>query len=185
MGWDALPISSHPMSQGNDRSRHKPKLCIKKGTCTWNWAFHPDRYGARQIRPSHHSVRANIQAHDSASCRLWQFLAQFISAINTWRRTVRKKRSRTTYSWKYGWIKKGLPPPARWIYPGASRRWTLKQNFYRPDCRRNLSRTSIQLPKITFFFSLLTGKHLRWSHWTPVNMAEDFIERHDMFNTDK
>ena len=34
-----------------------------------------------------------------------------------------------------------------------------------------------------FFESLLTGKHLRRSHWTPVNMTEDDIERYDTFNT--
>ena len=34
-----------------------------------------------------------------------------------------------------------------------------------------------------FFESLLTGKHLRWSHWTPVNIAEDVIELYDTFNT--
>ena len=34
-----------------------------------------------------------------------------------------------------------------------------------------------------FFVSLLTGKRLRRSHWTPVNMSEDVIERYDTFNT--
>ena len=34
-----------------------------------------------------------------------------------------------------------------------------------------------------FFESLLTGKHLRWSHWNPVNTTEDVIERYDTFNT--
>ena len=34
-----------------------------------------------------------------------------------------------------------------------------------------------------FFESLLTGKRLRRSHWTPVNMTEDAIERYDTFNT--
>ena len=33
-----------------------------------------------------------------------------------------------------------------------------------------------------FFESLLTGKRLRRSHWTPVNMTEDVIERYDTFN---
>ena len=33
-----------------------------------------------------------------------------------------------------------------------------------------------------FFESLLTGKHLWWSHWTPVNMTEDVIEQYDTFN---
>ena len=34
-----------------------------------------------------------------------------------------------------------------------------------------------------FFESLLTDKRLRRSHWTPVNMTEDVIERYDTFNT--
>ena len=34
-----------------------------------------------------------------------------------------------------------------------------------------------------FFESLLTGKRLRRSHWTPVNMTEDVIEIYDTFNT--
>ena len=34
-----------------------------------------------------------------------------------------------------------------------------------------------------FFESLLTGKRLRRSRWTPVNMTEDVIERYDTFNT--
>ena len=34
-----------------------------------------------------------------------------------------------------------------------------------------------------FFESLLTGKRLLRSHWTPVNMTEDVIERYDTFNT--
>ena len=34
-----------------------------------------------------------------------------------------------------------------------------------------------------FFESLLTGKRLRQSHWTPVNMTEDVIERYVTFNT--
>ena len=34
-----------------------------------------------------------------------------------------------------------------------------------------------------FFDSLLTGKRLRRSHWTPIKMAEDVIERCDTFNT--
>ena len=33
------------------------------------------------------------------------------------------------------------------------------------------------------FKSLLTGKHLWRSHWSPVNMTEDIIERYDTFNT--
>ena len=31
--------------------------------------------------------------------------------------------------------------------------------------------------QVFFFESLLTGKRLRWSHWTPVNMTEYVIER--------
>ena len=34
-----------------------------------------------------------------------------------------------------------------------------------------------------FLGGLLTGKHLRWSHWTHVNMAEDVIEEYNTFNT--
>ena len=34
-----------------------------------------------------------------------------------------------------------------------------------------------------FFVSLLTGKRLRRSHWTPVNMTEDVIGRYSTFNT--
>ena len=34
-----------------------------------------------------------------------------------------------------------------------------------------------------FFESLLTGKRLRRSRWTPVNMTEDGIELYDTFNT--
>ena len=34
-----------------------------------------------------------------------------------------------------------------------------------------------------FFESLLTGKRLQQSHWNPVNMTEDFIERYDTFKT--
>ena len=34
-----------------------------------------------------------------------------------------------------------------------------------------------------FFESILTGKRLRQSHWTPFNMTEDVIERYDKFNT--
>ena len=34
-----------------------------------------------------------------------------------------------------------------------------------------------------FFDILITVKRLRWSHWTPVNMTEDVIERYDVFNT--
>ena len=34
-----------------------------------------------------------------------------------------------------------------------------------------------------FFESLLTGKRLRRSHWTPFNMTEDVIEQYDTFNT--
>ena len=34
-----------------------------------------------------------------------------------------------------------------------------------------------------FFESLLTGKRFRQSHWNPVNMTEDVIERYDTFNT--
>ena len=34
-----------------------------------------------------------------------------------------------------------------------------------------------------FFEILLTGKHLQRSHWTPVNMTEDVVERYDTFNT--
>ena len=33
-----------------------------------------------------------------------------------------------------------------------------------------------------FFEILITGKRLRRSHCTPVNMTEDVIERYDMFN---
>ena len=33
------------------------------------------------------------------------------------------------------------------------------------------------------FESLITGKRLWRSHWTPVNMNEDFIELYDTFNT--
>ena len=33
-----------------------------------------------------------------------------------------------------------------------------------------------------FFYILLTGKRLWRSHWTPVNMNEDVIERYDTFN---
>ena len=33
------------------------------------------------------------------------------------------------------------------------------------------------------FESLLTGKRLWQSHWNPVNMTEDVIERYDTFNT--
>ena len=31
--------------------------------------------------------------------------------------------------------------------------------------------------------SLITGKLLQRSHWTPVNMTEDVIERYETFNT--
>ena len=34
-----------------------------------------------------------------------------------------------------------------------------------------------------FFESLITGKRLRMSHWTPVNMTEDVVESYDTFNT--
>ena len=34
-----------------------------------------------------------------------------------------------------------------------------------------------------FFESLLTGKRLRRSHWTPVNITEYVIEQYDTFNT--
>ena len=34
-----------------------------------------------------------------------------------------------------------------------------------------------------FFESLLTGKRLRWSHWTPVHMTEDVIDQYETFNT--
>ena len=34
-----------------------------------------------------------------------------------------------------------------------------------------------------FFEILLTGKRLRRSHCTPLNMTDDFIERYDVFNT--
>ena len=34
-----------------------------------------------------------------------------------------------------------------------------------------------------FYESLLTGKRLRRSHWTPFNMTEDVIEQYDTFNT--
>ena len=34
-----------------------------------------------------------------------------------------------------------------------------------------------------FFEMILTGKRLRRSHWTPVNMTEDIIERYNTFNT--
>ena len=34
-----------------------------------------------------------------------------------------------------------------------------------------------------FFEGLLTGKCLRRSHLTPVNMTEDFIEGYDTFNS--
>ena len=34
-----------------------------------------------------------------------------------------------------------------------------------------------------FFESLLTGKRLRRSHWTRVNMTEDVIEQYETFNT--
>ena len=33
------------------------------------------------------------------------------------------------------------------------------------------------------FQSLLTEKCLRRSHWTPVNITEDVVERYDIFNT--
>ena len=33
-----------------------------------------------------------------------------------------------------------------------------------------------------FFESLLTGKRLRRSYWTPVNMTEDVVERYDKIN---
>ena len=92
--------------QGHDRSRHKPKLCIEKITCPWNWALHPDRYGARQICLSHHAVQTDIQAYDSASFCLCHFLDQCVSPINTWCRTIRHKRSRTTYPWKHSKIQK-------------------------------------------------------------------------------
>ena len=83
------------------------------------------------------------QSNWCASCCLCRFLDQCISPINTWRRTVRHKRSRTTYPCKHSWLKKGLPPTARRICPSASRRWTPKHNWYRPDCQRNYPRTSI------------------------------------------
>ena len=34
-----------------------------------------------------------------------------------------------------------------------------------------------------FFERILTGKLLWRSHWTPVNMTEDFIKRYATFNT--
>ena len=34
-----------------------------------------------------------------------------------------------------------------------------------------------------FFESLLTGKRLLQSDWTPINMSEDVIELYYMFNT--
>ena len=33
------------------------------------------------------------------------------------------------------------------------------------------------------FESLLTGKRLRQSHWTPFNMTEDVIEQYNNFDT--
>ena len=38
-------------------------------------------------------------------------------------------------------------------------------------------------PQGGYFYSLLTGKRLRRSHWTPVNMNEDVIERYSTFST--
>ena len=132
----------------------------------------------------HHVVQTNIQDHDSASCCLCHILDQCIYPINTWNRTVRHKRYRTTYPWKYGRLEKGLPPPARKICPGVHQEdepqntiaihQTVDAIYLGPQ---------YNLQGGYFFESLLTGKHLWRSHCTPINMTEDVIKRYVTFNT--
>ena len=108
---------------------------------------------------------------------------QCISSINTWRRTVRHKRSRTTYPWKHIQLKKVFriqPGEYVQVHQEDEPRNTI-------DINRTVSAISLgpqyNLQGGYFFESLLTGKRLRRSHWTPVNMTEDVIERYDTFNT--
>ena len=110
------------------------------------------------------------------------FLDKLFSSVKTWHGVVQHKIPQTTHPWNCCGLQEGFPPTARQICTSTSRIWKPEHNWYIPNNQRNRPRTPIQPPR-RLFFSLLTGKLTRHSHWTHLNMTVYVIGLYDTFNT--
>ena len=129
-------------TQGNDRSRHKTKPCIKKKHVPEIERF------IRTVEERVKSARATmmfkqisniiiVQLVTSPSFGLMHLPHQHLA------QDCQTKKVSYNFSLEIWLTKKVLPPPARIICPGESIGWNPQHNFYRPDCRRNWPRNSI------------------------------------------